>query len=157
MQTDSDTWVVVDTNILVYLADEATGARNDRASDVVLPLLHVGRAAITGQIIGEFFHATTLARRGRRALLSKERASHWCVEFLDTCHYLETTSLMVLEALRGATEYQMQIFDALIWATAKLGGIRTVLTEDLPGRTNIEGVHYLNPFAPGFSLSRIGL
>jgi len=64
---------------------------------------------------------------------------------------------MVLDAVRVARDHQMPIFDALIWATARLSGIRTVLTEDLPGRRMIEGVHYLNPFAPDFSLARIGL
>ena len=51
----------------------------------------------------------------------------------------------------------MRIYDAHIWAAAQAHGIDTILTADTPGRPSIEEVRYVNPFAPSFKLTRIGL
>jgi predicted nucleic acid-binding protein len=62
----------------------------------------------------------------------------------------------VLEAVRGVQHYQFAYWDALIWATAKLNGVLTVLTEDQPSSSLIEGVRFTNPLAEEFDLDRLG-
>jgi predicted nucleic acid-binding protein len=47
----------------------------------------------------------------------------------------------------------MSIWDALIWAVARLNGVATIISEDTHGR--IEGVSYLNPFDPQFDLATL--
>jgi len=64
---------------------------------------------------------------------------------------------VVREAVRGAREYRLSIFDAQIWASAKLSGATIVLTEDNQSAEFIEGVRFVNPFAPGFLPEQIGL
>jgi predicted nucleic acid-binding protein len=63
------------------------------------------------------------------------------------------TGLTVREAFGGAVAHQMSYWDALIWATARLNGIATVLTEDIQSSGAVEGVSFVNPFVPGFDLA----
>jgi predicted nucleic acid-binding protein len=63
----------------------------------------------------------------------------------------------VEEAFRGVYRYQMSYWDALIWATAKLNGIATVLTEDIQSNGAVEGVSFVDPFAPAFDAASLGL
>jgi predicted nucleic acid-binding protein len=59
----------------------------------------------------------------------------------------------VLEAARGARDYQMHFWDAQIWATARLNQITYILSEDFNTGSVIEGVRFVNPFAPDFQIS----
>ena len=43
----------------------------------------------------------------------------------------------------------------LVWAAAKLNGVANVLSEDFQDGGLIEGVRFLDPFAPGFGAERI--
>ncbi len=63
--------------------------------------------------------------------------------------------MIVLEATRGTEEHQLHYWDAQLWATAKLNQIDLILTEDLPSAPLIEGVQFLNPFVPSFSISEL--
>ena len=45
--------------------------------------------------------------------------------------------------------------DALIWATAKLNNVQTVLTEDQPSSSLIEGVRFLDPFGAAFDIAQL--
>ena len=58
---------------------------------------------------------------------------------------------MVLEATRGVCEHRMSLWDAQIWAAAKLNQITIILSEDF-GPQIIEGVRVVNPFAQDFHL-----
>jgi predicted nucleic acid-binding protein len=65
-----------------------------------------------------------------------------------------TRALEVLTRL-GAQQ-QLSYWDSLIWATAKLSGVPTVLSEDFSDGRLIEGVRFLNPFMSTFDLTRLG-
>jgi predicted nucleic acid-binding protein len=54
----------------------------------------------------------------------------------------------VRHAARGAVEYQIPYWDALVWAAARLAAIPVVLTEDFQDGREIEGVTFQNPFPP---------
>ena len=62
-------------------------------------------------------------------------------------------SAAVLEGCRGAGEHSLSIWDALIWATAKLNQVPLVLSEDFVDGGFLEGVRFLNPFTPAFDLA----
>ena len=61
----------------------------------------------------------------------------------------------MLEGCRGATEHHLSLWDALIWAVAKLNQVPDVLTEDAEHERFLEGVRFLNPFAAGFDLASL--
>jgi predicted nucleic acid-binding protein len=66
---------------------------------------------------------------------------------------LDLTPSVVLEAFAGTLSHQLSLWDALIWASAKLNGIPNVLTEDPQSADLIEGVRYVNPFSASFDLA----
>jgi predicted nucleic acid-binding protein len=65
------------------------------------------------------------------------------------------TGWTVLEAAAGARRHQLSYWDALIWATAKLNQIATVLSEDFQDGRLLEGVRFRNPFGPGFDVEAL--
>lgn len=60
--------------------------------------------------------------------------------------------MIVHEAVRGVIEHNFSYWDAQIWATARLNQIPIVLSEDFSHRRLVEGVRFINPFAPGVEL-----
>ena len=84
-------------------------------------------------------------------------AAERAVNILAGALCLDLTPATTHEAIRAALTFQMRIYDAHIWAAAKLNGIRTILTEDQQSQPNIEGVRYVDPFAANFKLAHIGL
>ncbi len=57
-----------------------------------------------------------------------------------------------LKAARRAVQHQMRIWDAQIWATARLNQIPVILSEDFGDGTVIEGILTVNLFADGFQV-----
>ena len=66
---------------------------------------------------------------------------------------INVTPPIILEAARGAQQYQLSFWDALIWATAKLNQIPVVLSEDFNVGGVIEGIRFVNPLADEFDLA----
>ena len=62
----------------------------------------------------------------------------------------QVTARAVVEAIRGVRQHQLPYWDSLIWATAKLAGVSTVLSEDFSDGQLIEGVRFRNPFGETF-------
>jgi len=50
-------------------------------------------------------------------------------------------------------DHHLSYYDAQIWATARLNQVSVVFSEDFQGRQILEGVQFINPFAPEFKLS----
>ena len=66
------------------------------------------------------------------------------------------TTQAVLEAVRAVERYQFAYWDALIWATAKLNNVLSILTEDRPSSPMIEGVCLVDPFVATFEIAQLG-
>ena len=50
------------------------------------------------------------------------------------------TELIVLEAIRGCQQYGLNLWDAQIWAAARLNQVRVLLSEDFQDGIVLEGV-----------------
>jgi|CXWL01.1.fsa_nt_gi predicted nucleic acid-binding protein len=148
--------VVVDSNILIYAVDASEQEKALRAN-TLLEAIEAAQTGITNsQILIEFYASTARARGDRAPLLSPMSAAVWNERWLAMLAFRPLTEAVFREAMRGAVQHQMNIFDAQIWAAAKLAGA-TVLTEDMQSSDMIEGVRYINPFADDFAFSHIGL
>lgn len=139
--------ILVDTNILVYAHDPRDEQKRGQAVDVLDSLFSNGQAVLSVQCLSEFFYATT--RRLPEAMTAEE-ALVQIERFMNACRVFDLTPNIVLEAGRGVIQHQMSIWDALIWATAKLNQVSFILTEDGVHGRRLEGVRYLNPFDPSF-------
>lgn len=147
--------VLLDSNVLVTAIDPREQARARLASQVVTSIISAGMAVVSPQVIVEYFDVTTRPRGVSPAVFSKDDALRAIEAILASCRCLDLTPITAFEAARAANRYQMRIFDAHIWAAARLNGIGTILTEDVQSRATIEGVRYVNLFAPDFTLAQI--
>jgi predicted nucleic acid-binding protein len=136
--------VTLDTNVLVY----AFNSREEKhtAAAALLRRAASGDCVQPMQTFGEFFHVMTRKHRhpaddavaaieGFRAVVASTAAEERDFE----------------EAVRIAVRYRAPFWDALIWATARRAGSRAILTEDLPGLSDLDGLTFVNPFDPATS------
>lgn len=99
------------------------------------------------QCLSEFFNATTRRLPER---LSPLEALTQLERFVRSCRVYPLTPAAALEGCRGATEYHLSVWDALIWAVAKLNQVPCVLTEDMQHGLFLEGVLFQDPFSRQF-------
>ena len=138
---------LVDTNVLVYAYDRSEPRKQEQAQQL-LDELQLSRAGmISVQVLVEFHNAVT---RKISSPLTLEQAYDRIKNLVVAWPVLEITPLIALEAARGAAQHQMRIWDAQIWATARLNQVPLILSEDFSDGAVIEGVRTVNPFAAGF-------
>jgi len=148
--TNGSNAFLIDSNVLVYVYDPRDRSKQDVAAFVLDRLIHQGRAALSVQCLTEFFNATTRKLPER---LSPADALVRVTRLVSSCRILDLTPAIVLEGCRGAMSHSLSIWDALIWATAKLNQVPYVLTEDLQHGLLLEGVRIQNPFVREFDLA----
>lgn len=149
MTSDPGTFLV-DANLLIYAVDVNEATKQDRAIDVLGRLYSSGRGVLTVQTLGEFYNA---ARRRIETPLSDEQAEGAAIRYLHTWRVLSLTPDTQIEAMRCVREHQLSYWDSLVWASAKLGNVGTILTEDMQDGRVIEGVRIVNPLTPAFDLA----
>ncbi len=141
--------VLIDTNVLVYAYDRAEAIKQAQARQVLGELAKQRAGFISTQVLTEFYNAVT---RRIAAPLTPEQAYERIKNLLMAWPVLDITSLIVLEAARGAYQHQMSVWDAQIWAAARLNQIPVIFSEDFSNGSVIEGIRMVNPFAKGFQL-----
>ncbi len=144
--------VMLDANVLVYAEDSSSGSKSISAEDVITFLVGRSRAAVTPQVLGEYW--LTATRKLTRSL--PEQAAEVRVrEFRNYMRVIPQDGVVVSEAIRGARRYGFHYYDAQIWAAARLNGINVVVSEDFASGSEVEGVRFVNPFAKGFDLEAL--
>jgi predicted nucleic acid-binding protein len=141
----------VDTNVLVYAYDGTEPDKQERAWQVLDELAPTGLGALSAQILAEFVVAVT---RKIPAPLNRQEARERVENLRRAWTVFDITGLIVLEAVRGFGTYRFSYWDSQIWATARLNQAPFVLSEDFAAGSTLEGVTFINPFAPDFDLSR---
>ncbi|MEX0750295.1 MAG: PIN domain-containing protein [Dehalococcoidia bacterium] len=147
---------LVDTNVLVYAVDPRSGAKSITANEILEGLASRRDAVTTAQVVSEFYSAVTRPREGS-PLLQPAGAIAWLGDWIFLTVFIDLTLAIAEEAIRAAHLHRMNIYDAQMWAAAKIHAIPVLITEDLQSRPQIEGVRYVNPFAPSFAPAPIGL
>jgi predicted nucleic acid-binding protein len=142
--------ILVDTNVLVYAYDRSEPTKQQQASIILNHLALRGSAAISTQILAEFFVTVT---RKIAEPLSIGDAYARLENYLQSWLVLEMSGLVVLEAARGVRDYRFSFWDAQIWAVARLNQIAIVFSEDFSTDSVIEGVRFVNPFASDFQIA----
>ncbi|MCI0359953.1 MAG: PIN domain-containing protein [Planctomycetaceae bacterium] len=131
----------LDTNVLVY-AIESAGI-DPQKSAVALTLVREGDVAISTQVLGEFYRAVTSTRRD--SPLSHDEAVAW-IQFWKRLPVHTVSVAHVDLALEIAGRFQINYYDALILAVARLAGCTAVYSEDLNTGQEYDGIRVENPF-----------
>jgi predicted nucleic acid-binding protein len=141
----------LDTNVLVYPHDRREPERGDAAIAVLDSLAACGDAAVSTQVLGEFFWVVT--RRLPDPLTTAQGARN-TTRHAKTWRVVEVTAATVREALRGAADHGLPYWDSLILAAARLAQIPIVLSEDFADGREIDGVVFRNPLKRGFVIGQ---
>ena len=146
--------VFLDTDVLVYAYDRTEPAKQQRAMEVLQTLAAAQAGVVNTQVLGEFFVTVTGKLDQPLSLSDAERQ---LAEHLQLWKVLELSPFIVLEAVRGVREHRLNYWDGQIWATARLNQIPVVFSEDFADGVLLEGVRFVNPFAPAFRMEDWGL
>lgn len=145
------TAVLLDTNVLVYAFDMAERTKRLQAMKIILDLQTNSLGCLSTQCLSEFFNAVT---RGATPKLSIQEAIQSVQDYLLAFPTFPLTQSIVLEAARAVRDHSISFYDAQIWASALINEIPLVFSEDFQDGRIIEGVHFVNPFAPTFELEQ---
>ena len=139
--------VLLDTNILLYTLDERSPDRRRRATEVLSALIQASRGHLSVQALAEFSNASL-----KKFAVDPNRTLTNVQNFKRTFTVHPLTAAIVSEALRGVRDYQLAYYDAQMWACAKLNNLGAIFSEDFNVGARLEGVEFVNPFAPEFDL-----
>ena len=138
--------VLIDTNILVYRYDNRFPAKQKIATDILRRGIMAGSLRLPHQAIIEFVAAVTRSNQGH-VILQQADALREAEEFLKQFVVLYPNEAIIREAVRGCAAYQLNWFDAHLWAYAEYYGLAEILTEDFQHDRLYGSVRTVNPFA----------
>ena len=132
----------LDTSTLVYSADSDAGRRHARAKKIIEHAFDAD-CILPFQVLAEFMRVTT-----RKKFLASDEARGIVVEYARIFRivHADISSLLVADA--AAREHNLSFWDAMIWAVARKTGCSVLVTEDMQDGRILDGVTFLNPFAP---------
>jgi predicted nucleic acid-binding protein len=84
--------------------------------------------------------------------LTLEQAQQQVDNFSQAWTVLDTTAMVVQEAVRGVRVHRLSYYDAQVWAAARLNQIAVVFSEDVTDDRTVEGVRFVDPFSDAFAL-----
>ncbi len=131
-----------DTNVLVYMYDDDEPEKKSRALAVFEEEIQAGRAALSTQVLQEFY---VNAVRKLRTPLSQERAEARVRDF-SSLSLIRVDASLILAAIARSRLMQFSFWDALIIEAALAAGADRLLTEDLQHGQVIDGMRVENPF-----------
>jgi predicted nucleic acid-binding protein len=134
--------VFVDTNILIYAYDLASGVKRKRAVEAVKALWETGNGVLSTQVLQEFYVNVTrkighpITPDKARSILATYLA--WPVEMIRPDSVLTASEIQ--------QRHKISFWDAMIVVAAIQSGAMKILSEDLNHGQLIEGVLIENPF-----------
>ncbi len=131
----------IDTNILVYAADESSDQSSK--TKIARELLLQADLHLSVQVLSEFI---VTARSPKKLNLSTQQEKEW----LECWLLFPVASLGVntfVTALSLHQRYQISHWDSLIIAAAKEQSCELLYSEDLSSQQDFDGLRVVNPFA----------
>jgi predicted nucleic acid-binding protein len=93
--------------------------------------------------LAEFFAVAT-RKKGVSAADAIVFVAGWQALFQCASATLETMGM----AMRAVDNHRIAFWDAMLWAVAREAGCRYLLSEDFQHGRTLDGVTFVNPFAP---------
>ena len=138
---------LLDTNVLVYAFEPRQVLQQEKALAVLLRLEETGTGCLSLQSLAEFCNVAI-----NKLHLAPNEVIPQLERWIATFPVLNLTPQVVLEAARGVRDHQLAYYDAQIWAVARLNQVPVVFSQDFQDGQTLEGVRFVNPFAPDFDL-----
>lgn len=133
----------VDTNVLVYLFDDAEKKKQARAKERLARERGERELVISTQILQELYVALT---RGPSPIASHEIAAT-AVREAAALTVVQVDVPLIASSIDACQRHQLSFWDALVLRAAAQAGCDRLLSEDLNAGQVIDGVVVENPFA----------
>lgn len=133
----------LDTNVILYSFDPASPKKSGQATLLLRQGLATGRAAISYQVVQEFFN---VALKRSRVPVRLDEAEHFLSTVLRKLWLVQPSPALFLRAFRLFDRFRLQWYDALIVAAAIEANCGILYSEDLQDGQKFEGVEVRNPF-----------
>jgi len=137
----------LDTNLLVYARDRGEPEKGALAQNLLQRIFAAGMPHVSTQVLSEFFWTVT---RKLALPLTTDEAIAETRRLILMSQVLPLSVAVIEKALDAVARHSMPLWDAQIFAAARVAGAATVLSEDFQHRRTIEGITFLNPFADDF-------
>ena len=130
----------IDSNVLVYVADDTDAEKQQIARNVVEQAISSNDFLVSAQVLNEF-----------SAVLFKKlkKAQDEVDGFLEVLEQVKATPVLPEWTRRAVWimgRYGIQFYDSLIVAAAEAGGCDEILSEDLSDGQVYCGIKAVNPF-----------
>jgi predicted nucleic acid-binding protein len=133
--------IALDTNVLIYCCDKRDLRRQQTAIELVAATTD---AVLPWQVACEFIAATRkLADQGFTPAHAWQRLA----EFLALFSLIQPTHAVLERARDLHLQQRWAFWDAMLVSACIETGVSRLYSEDLPGRTRIDGLDIVNPFA----------
>lgn len=137
---------LIDTNILVYRFDGRFPDKQRIATELLRRGIVEDSIRIPHQAVVEFVAAVTRPLMNSQSLLTLDEARREAEEFLAEFTILYPNESLLRLALRGAAAYQLNWFDAHLWAYAEHYALPEMISEDFQHDRLYGTVRAVNPF-----------
>jgi predicted nucleic acid-binding protein len=146
---------VVDTSVFVYNLDATDPAKQAAARALLTLLIARDELLVSAQVLFELYRELRHPLRGDKAL-THDQASEAIHSISAMARYVYPVGeAEMLRAMASIARFGLGLGDALLWATAVQNNDRFIYTERVPVSATggvLDGVRYVNPFAPGEDL-----
>jgi len=132
----------LDTNVLVYAHEPATGTKHERARALIEQLWITGGGVLSTQVLQEL--CINLRRKMSKPWTAEETRN----VILDYMNWQIVVNRpdSIIEALVIENRYRISFWDALIIHAAESSGASILYTEDLSDGQEYGSVRVVNPF-----------
>ena len=131
----------VDTNILIYAHDSSTGAKHDRARQLIERLWTSGEGVLSTQVLQEL--CINLQRKIARPI-SVEEVRQLIQDYMSW-EIVVNTAESVIRALEIEVRYKISFWDALVLHAAENSGAAILYSEDLSAGQSYGSIQVVNP------------
>src|SRR6202035_5574517 len=129
-----------DTNVLIYADDKAAPTKQRKALDLVAQHRRARTGVVSLQVLQEYFVAVT-RKLGVDAAIARRK-----VELIAEFDVASPDVSDILAAIDLHRLHGVSFWDALVLRAAKQAGCSILLSEDMQGNREIDGVQIVNPF-----------
>ena len=143
----------VDSNLLLYLVDDAESERQSIALQIYTTIVDRNELFLSTQVLNETYKNLVNPRSSttRRKFTHIESRAIIAQILTEVETVIPLTTVVCLHGYDLADRHQLQFWDALILAAALEVGADEIYTEDVPGAAftkggMLEGIKYINPF-----------
>jgi predicted nucleic acid-binding protein len=134
----------VDTNIFVYSFDRTSFGNSRRAAQLIREAVTTRKGIVSYQVVQEFFN---LALRKFAEPMTVAEAEQYLSTVFRPLLAVQSSPVLIAEALRLTGKHRLSWYDALIVAAAIQGGCGILYSEDLQHGQRIGELQIQNPFA----------